>query len=102
MARKGAGPKPGKPTSKAKGVTKNPKFKGAPAAQVGSSSSSGMNVGGRTDRQVRTAVAAQGAMLHKQLASNKSTGMKVPGMKTPGKVGSSNGRKEGKVRKPGG
>jgi len=99
---KGAGPKPGKPTSKAKGRTNNPKLKGAPAAQVGSSSSSGMNVGGFTDRQVRNRVAGQGAMLHKQLAKDKSIGLKPPGGSTPGKVGSSTARKEGKVKKPGG
>jgi|307.fasta_scaffold637280_2 hypothetical protein len=64
---------------KAKGRTQNPKFKGSPAAQVGSSSSSGMNVGGQTDKTVRSNVATQGAMLHKQLKKNKSAGLKPPG-----------------------
>ena len=75
-SKKGAGPKPGKPTSKSKGRTGNSSFKGAPSAQVGSSSSSGMNTGGQTDAQVRKNQFAQGTMLQKQLKKNKSTGMK--------------------------
>jgi hypothetical protein len=59
-----------------------------------------MNVGGRTDRQARNAVAGQGAMLSKQLKKDKSTGMKVPGMTSPKAVGSPTARKEGKVRRP--
>jgi len=78
---KASGPKPGKPKGASKGRTQNPKFKGSPAAQVGSSSSSGMNVGGFTDRQVRNRVAGQGAMLHKQLKKDKSAGLKPPGKK---------------------
>jgi hypothetical protein len=75
-SRKGAGPKPKMPKSRAKGTANNPKLKGGASAQVGSSSSSGMNVGGRTDAQVRVNQAAAGAMLHKQLKKNKSTGLK--------------------------
>jgi len=97
---KGAGPKPSKPTSKAKGRTHNPKFKGAAASQVGSSSSSGMNVGGQTDATVRKNQFAQGAMLHQQLKKSQGTGLGVPGKGSPGKVGSSTARSVGKVKKP--
>jgi len=55
-----------------------------------------MNTGGVTDRQVRNRVAGQGAMLSKQLAKNKSTGVKVPGMKTPSPTRS---KSSGKVKK---
>jgi hypothetical protein len=79
---KGAGPKVPKASSKggkSSGRTQNPKFsKGAAASQVGSSSSSGMNVGGQTDAQVRKNTISQGAMLHKQFKKNKSIGLKPP------------------------
>jgi len=91
---KGAGPKPKMPSSRASNKTNSPK--GGFAGQVTSGQSSGMNTGGVTDRQVRNRVAGQGAMLSKQLAKNKSTGVKVPGMKTPSPTRS---KSSGKVKK---
>jgi len=96
MARKGAGPKP-KLSKGSSAKTNSPK--GGFAGQVNSSQSSGMNVGGVTDKTARNRVATQGTMLHKQLKANKSTGMKVPGMSTPKAQGSPTARKEGKVKK---
>jgi hypothetical protein len=101
MARKGAGPKPKAAKSRAKGKTNNPKFgKSPPAGQVGNPIGpfgSGMNVGGLTDRQVRTNQFAQGSMLHKQLLADKSTGIKTPGMKAAPSV---NKKSQGKLAKP--
>jgi len=63
---------------KSTGRSNNPKFatanKGQRAGQV--KPLEGMNVGGNTDAQVRLNAWAQGSMLHKQLKSNKSTGMR--------------------------
>ena len=74
---KGAGPKVPKAKGKASGRTNNPKFaKGAAAGQVGVTGSSGMFVGGQTDRQVNLNQAGVGKRLSKQLKKNKSTGLK--------------------------
>ena len=67
---KGAGPKPGKPSTKSRAPTANPKLRGAPAGQA--NVMKGMYVGGYTDAQARTNANSQGIMLHKQLKKNKS------------------------------
>jgi hypothetical protein len=95
---RGAGPKVPNVSGKASGRTQNPKFaKGAAAGQVGLKGGSGMNVGGQTDAQVRVGAAASGKMLSKQFKKDKSTGLSVPGGKTPGSVSR---KGTGKVKKP--